>query len=246
MSKPQKYRDVAQSRGEIHVLPFKIGEEEIHAVGTYGCRTCMCVYLRFKDDTVFIAHMVAQNEPEPEEPYSSSQSSPWQHQNQGPDMSRPLFDSYEFEWTSNLAMGYNLKRMVMAQLQAKVPPRLLAEVPVEAFAVCPALYLQDRVSNAWWMREAVQDFFQVEGGIGVHRAHGFVAGSKIDTVFFQWNGQGSSYPTEQMLDSENERLPSSYNWTATRGVQEQDKLFGFVFDGAMWHRWSRWGDPHAD
>lgn len=33
--------------------------EKVNAVTTYDCRTCLCVYVRFESDDVFIAHMCA-------------------------------------------------------------------------------------------------------------------------------------------------------------------------------------------
>lgn len=87
------------------------------------------------------------------------------------------------------------------------------------------------------MREAVEEFFQLENAIDVHRAHGFVAGPGVDTVLFGWM-MGC------MRDRRQEIGPNHFQWSACDGVQEQDNIFGFLFDGVKWHRWRIWNREH--
>lgn len=230
----QKYRHVNQPEGEVHALPLKTEDEEVHAVGTSGCRTCMCIYLRLENNSVFVAHMVAQSG-RPSHLRTKGYIEAFKNHIDV----RGRYDCYPFEWTSNRERGHKLKRKVLAQLQSTLPPGSRAKNPLDAFIVCPALYLDGRYSNGWWMREAVQDFFDLEKGIPVHRAHGFVAGPSMDTVLFQWTGaemEGGQHMSKFL----NERSPESYQWTACSDTQEQKKLFGFLHDGIKWHKWGRW------
>lgn len=102
----QKYYHIVQSRGEIHVLPLKVGKDEVHAVGTSGCRTCMCVYLRFNDGTVFIAHMVAQST-------RALEALETAFEDEKAAITCIAYDDYQSQWTSILTRGYLLKRKVL-------------------------------------------------------------------------------------------------------------------------------------
>lgn len=219
-----KFRHIKQSRGEILKLPVDMDGEEVHAVGTSGCRTCMCVYMRFEDETVFIAHMVAQLEPGETDP---------DNEDGGGDSA---YTGDPFMWTTGPTRGNQLKAEVLAQLRsvwAGLPADMRPAKPLDSFVVCPAILLDGQKANGWWMKEAVQEFFGLED-LKVLGAHGFVAGPGVDTVLFNWTG-GENMVTDP------ERGPDQYNWAACSEVEELNtRVFGFLYQEGVWGVCDEW------
>jgi hypothetical protein len=226
----KKYLHVKQSHAEIHVLPLKVGEEDVNFVGTHGCRTCLCVYVRLNANTVFIAHMVAHGE-EPKE--KEVDFAEWKAEH------NVHHDQYKWEWTSDQTRGLQLKERVMAQLQATLPESTRAVKPIEAFAVCPALLADGELANGWWMRAAVQEYFHLED-IEVRRAHGFVAGPGADTELLTWKGAKMHATMEQR--------PKFYGWKACDMVKEQQRVFGFVYakERGEWIECAEWDSESTE
>lgn len=171
----KQYRHFEQGDGDLLTLPVKVNEVEVNAVGTYRCRTCLCVYARFKNDHVFIAHMVA---------------------------STPSFDFSAAgniaRWVSEPEKGKQLQAAVLEQLRAT----LSSHGPVaEVFVICPAISWDGDEANGYYMREAVVEFFE---GVDVvtHYGHGFVAGPGVETVQLQKVNPDGSIETDPANDGQ--------------------------------------------
>ncbi|CZT23250.1 uncharacterized protein RCC_08961 [Ramularia collo-cygni] len=94
----QSYRHFEQTQGELCSLPGTIYRISYKAVGTYRCRTCMCIYVKFKDDSVFIVHIIAQNMTTPEQLSTLSGE-----------------EKYDVVWTFGQEKGGKLKQSVYEQ-----------------------------------------------------------------------------------------------------------------------------------
>lgn len=169
----KQYRHFEQGDGDLLNLPVKVNEVEVNAVGTYRCRTCLCVYVRFENNHVFIAHMVA---------------------------STPSFDFSDAgniaRWVSEPEKGKQLQAAVVEQLRAT----LSSDDPVaEVFVICPAISWDGDEANGYYMREAVVEFFE---GVDVvtHYGHGFVAGPGVETVQFQRLSSDGSIETANGIE----------------------------------------------
>lgn len=126
----------------------------------------MCIYVRFKDNRVFCAHMIANSDKVGMDPYRDHVAA----------------------WTSGPAQGEKLKQRVLKQLERKLGLESRDQA-VEAFVVSRRIY--DEGANAMWMKRAAEEFFKPTV-VEVINVHGFVAGPNIDRVLFR--DAGDNHP----------------------------------------------------
>lgn len=176
----QTYRHFEQSEGSLCKLPNTFNGVKHEAVGTFRCRTCLCVYVEFADKSVFIAHMAALNLPEFDlSPAELMAETPEQHL---------------ASWTSGPASGEKLKEIVLRQLRSQLGEGL-REQAVEGFVVCPSIGWDGERAHGRWMRDAIQEFF-LSTEIKLSEGHGFVAGPGVETEFFEWDVNSSEMDPE--------------------------------------------------
>lgn len=223
----QKYHHFEQSQGELRTLPSTTSGEEVHAVGTFNCKTCMCIYARFENGKVFIAHMIAYTDLKDSSPDPENEE----------DYPRAKQKRFRDRWHVGPWKGLKLKEAVLQQLHSKLGEGVSSEEVVEAFAVCPGiLWRQDeQVAVGWFMKEAVREFLGLDE-LAVRRGHGFVAGPGVKTELFQWEG------TDDCNDSRKELRPDHYEWEAVNRVLSNEEVaegesgpWQFLHDGGRWH-----------
>jgi hypothetical protein len=140
--------------------------------------------------------------------------------------------SNRLRWKCNPTKGDQLKQKVLTQLQLTTSLKPGEGKAVEAFYVCPAL---TTVSNSWYIKEAVREFFGLED-VEPCKGHGFVRGSGGRT-FFHWEGTKDPKDLTDVV----ELLPSRYGWEACNGVLADGEAFDrrltpfeFCYFGGKW------------
>lgn len=243
---------IDQGFGELLTPPFiDVKGQKAKAVTTYDCRTCLCVYVRFVNNDVFIAHMCAYTkvEKDPDLKQKQVQSQEKKHsespnqdqkeeQNQIHDQNKIRDEDevmvenddeeesmdgnedeieeesedededevadpfYDTKWKSSPEKGAELKAIVLAQLHAQLSSH--AGQPVaEAFAVCPAIFLDGPEANGRYMKDAVVDFFQPANIVLRDNRHGFVAGPGVTTAWLR---------CVESRNVEEEVVPMDFGW----------------------------------
>lgn len=215
----KRYHHVEQGRGEHLQLPNTINGIPYDGVGTYNCQACLCLYVRFSDDSVFIAHMYAQDELR-----GSESTSPTRSVDAGTGS-----DDEDWMWKSDPEKGRQLKERVLVQLNAEkwADRRYDAQ---EAFAVCPSIALYGSEANGWWIKEAIEEFFEPTP-VTLQVGHGFIAAPGTPTV-------------ELGLTSGEDDQPQVHGWEPVERVLTRDEWdlqpnkgkWGFIYLDGEWIR----------
>ncbi|CZT23251.1 uncharacterized protein RCC_08962 [Ramularia collo-cygni] len=233
----QHFRHYDQSFGELCKLPGVLQDITYHAVGTSECRTCLCLYVKFTDESVFIAHMSASliDEFPPQSSSSSSSSS---------SISKEAKREKNLaNWTSSAEKGESLKQFVLKQLRSSAATGskedLSNKTPIEAFFVCPAIAYHGPTANGRYIRDAIQEFFH-PFPVQAFKGHGFVAGPGISTVVMGWDD--GALETEPQ-PSEREKGPNVYGWKEVGRVVVDDESFDDMEKGqwSFYYYMDRWG-----
>lgn len=250
---PKRYRHFEQSEGELCTLPATYNDITHNAVGTFRCRTCLCLYARFKDQSIFVAHMSAQNalpispsglapsDPsKPSKKTTSSAAAPQSSKNENGGVALKSSDilspaqiesnrEEKLKWTSLPESGNRLKDFVLKQLQSESWADNRDQV-VEAFVVSGSMHneeAQGEKFNALWICDAIKEFF-APFVVQTYRAHGFVAGPEVPKELFKWSGQ------DEQIREETERIPESYGWTSC----DQELMPLERFSEMDWGEWA--------
>lgn len=198
----QGFGELCKPSGHDNGVPFT-------AVGTFGCRTCLCLYVEFEDkSSVFIAHMNAQNVPDPAlaiDPALAKELALVSLKETKHIEKKKEERKTTDIWTSDTERGERLKELVTKQLISFVGDEK-RKTAVKGFVVCPDIDKTDETgekkANGWWLRSAVQDFFPLIK-IDTLFGHGFVAAPGMTTEVLTWDFSAEGNP---------ERESEFYGW----------------------------------
>ncbi|EME44362.1 hypothetical protein DOTSEDRAFT_34820 [Dothistroma septosporum NZE10] len=213
---PKLFLNIQQGHGDVLTFPHAILPEyeasfAVDAVGTHGCRTCVCVYYPLSDRTCFIAHIDA---------------------HMGFSLGGPATtDVFVCE---DEAAAISLKEKVKAKLTNTLrghEAALQNQVHrSKAILICPCQNISGRPSTGAYVVDALCEFLHLDKvAMQTQDAHGFIINPVTgDVRYLRWDWNGNTKPSERDVDGDDfdenfpEERPGKYGWTEFDHTNERE------------------------
>lgn len=238
----REYWHVDQSWGGVYTLPHTTSSGHVvNAIGSSGCRSCVCVFVELSNTECFAAHISAIDHAAD---CTAGKRKPTPEQRITDNRSRMVPDDTKAQ---------QLVEIVVKNLRDTFPNRVAGGTfngkVGRSMVVCPMkIWGGERAMGSFIIR-ALEEFFGVT--LPCEPGHGFIAIPGIDQWTLQFVGWKNGYSGPSVNDTdyydakEYEEGPEKYEWTR-RNAHSEPQLggpwaFAFIKAGSWVYHRDRYG-----
>jgi hypothetical protein len=214
-----KYLHLYQSFGGVYKMPHQTEEGEIfHALGSTGCRTCVCVFVELSDNTCFAAHISAYNG------------------DAGPDSGGVRVDLRRLTYVPDNDMAQSLIDHTVKTLSET--PGLSEQVSGGRFTgkidrgliLCPQQFWGGELATGSFIIKGLEQFFGVK--MVQERGHGFIANSSAGLWNVQIVGWKDGYAGPKEIEAmfydykKHDEQPEDCGWMCANSAPRGEHVAG--------------------
>ncbi|CZT18080.1 uncharacterized protein RCC_03919 [Ramularia collo-cygni] len=237
----REYWHIDQSQGGHYTIPGTVdGERNITALGSTGCRTCVCVFVELSNRTCFAAHISAIDHAAD----VRAVEDPTHEQRVKDNRARAVPDASKAQELMEMILK-NLREI--PSLSHKVRDGKFVGNVGRAIVVCPMKIWGGERAHGSYIIQALEQFFGVS--MGNRRGHGFIAIPGADGWSLQVLGWKNGYPGPSEDDTDfydwrhHEETPEEYGWTRSHSCEDPPLggqwAFAFARAGMWVHYYDR-------